>query len=202
MDKKQPISFQARKRERRTKKPPTRRPPNQRPGELDDVRLYWQQFIAHPLAGPGRFLWTERMLWGNSLLAGVITTFGIMLEFGFHFLMLLAVFVNAFFLFFLVYYVLPWVADWVLKQFHVYQSSVDGIKRQMIVISGWLVVVNLLRLVPVAHSLLYDAAFVGFFALVAMALHRQTRAPWGATIAAALASLIAVWLILIVLSII
>ncbi|MCY0878830.1 MAG: hypothetical protein OWU84_07815 [Firmicutes bacterium] len=201
MNKKQPISFQARKRERRAKKSAPKRPASARAGEWDEVQVYWRQFLAHPFQGPGRLLWTERMLWGNSLLAGIATTLGIALEEGFHFLTLLEVFVNAFFLFFLAYYVVPWIADWVLRQFRVYQSSVDGIKRSMIVLSGWLVLVNLIRLIPWAHSLPYEAAFIAFFVLVGVALRRDLRAPGGAAALAALTSLISVWLILILLSI-
>lgn len=216
MGKKDPIPFQQKKRERtgrpgrkgapkpRSGKKPG--PPN-RPvstprgaGETQEVRLYWSHFIRQPFAGPGRFLWTERMLWGNALIAAVLTTIGITIEIGFSLLTMISVFINAFFLFFLVYYLFPWVADWVFRKLKVYASSVDGLKLEMIVLSGWLVIVSLMRLVPFYYPLPYWTAALLFGVLMLIAVHRRVRSSWGQAALATAAGGLAVAVVMLILS--
>lgn len=186
MGKKEPIPFQLRKKQRaqakRNAAPRRPLPPNARPpqsgGELDEVLVYWRHFAPHPLAGPGRYLWTERMLWGNAILAALGTMLGLALELGFHLFTLVGSFINAFFLFMLAYYLVPWVADWIFRHQQVRASTVDGIKLDIIFLSGWLVVVSFLRLIPYAAPLPYWIAMVGFAVLLIGALHRRIRSTW------------------------
>ncbi|PSR21784.1 MAG: hypothetical protein C7B45_09370 [Sulfobacillus acidophilus] len=207
MDKRDPISFQQRKRERQAKRAgvvkqrPTQRPsPARAGGETDDVREYWARFIHHPFSGSGRFLWTERMLWGNALLASILTTIGIAVEVGFHLLTMISVFINAFFLFFLAYYLFPWVADWILRQHQKRVSSVDTLKLEMIVLSGWLVIASLVRLVPVYYPLPYFAALLAFAVLVMVAVHRQVRVPWSQSALATAGGVMSVAIVMAILS--
>ncbi len=178
MDRKDPISFQARKRERRQKQ--RSRGPGKPSGpvgggELDEVRMYWQRFVRHPFQGPGRLLWTERMFWGNALVAGIFTGLGDLIEKHFQLMAMVYAFISAFFLFALMYYVFPWVTTWLLQRIGVKNSSVDGLKLELIVLSGWLTIVNLISLVPYYSPLPYYAAMVGFAVLVLLATKRQTR---------------------------
>jgi hypothetical protein len=97
MDRKRPISFQARRKERRQQR--TRAGTG---GEFDEVVRYWQQFVRHPWSGSGRFFWTERMFWGNAILGGAVAMAAGILEAGLHPLLLVVLFINVFFLFVLV----------------------------------------------------------------------------------------------------
>ncbi len=118
------------------------------------------------------------MLWGNALIAALLTTLGATLEVGFHFLAMITVFINAFFLFFLFYYLFPWVADWIFRQLKIMPTTVDGMKGEIIVISGWLVAVSLTRLIPVYTPLPYWTASVLFSVLLLVAVHRRIRTTW------------------------
>lgn len=118
------------------------------------------------------------MLWGNALIAALLTTLGATLEVGFHFLAMITVFINAFFLFFLFYYLFPWVADWIFRQLKITSTTVDGMKGEVIVISGWLVALSLTRLIPFYAPLAYWVASVLFAVLLLVALHRRIRTTW------------------------
>ncbi len=211
LDKKDPIPFQSRKRQRAQRKVPPRkgavkprsssvRPVGPRGGETDDVRDYWHRFLRHPLSGPGRLLWTERMLWGNALLAALLTTAGIVVEFGFRFLTIISVFINAFFLFFLAYYMFPWVVDWIFHRQHVHASTVDGLKVEMIVLSGWLVIASLAHLVPFYAPLPYSAALLACGILALFAVHRRVRASWVKTALATAGGALSVAVVMAILS--
>lgn len=206
MDKKEPIPFQPRKRQRDARKGPTkskakssRRQPASRVGEMDDVREYWHRFFQHPFSGPGRYQWTERMLWGNALLAALLTTVGIGLELGLHFLFLFTTFINVFFLFFLVYYLFPWVADWILRQLKVRGAFVDPIKLELIVLSGWLAIASLFRLIPYYGVLPRYAAFSAFTILMLFALRRQVRSSWTHALLAWAGGVVSIAIIMLVL---
>lgn len=207
VDKRDPIPFQQRKRERQAKRAQASKPnPMQRPsagrpgGETDDVRDYWARFVHHPFSGPGRLLWTERMLWGNALLAAILTTIGSMLEVGFRLLTMISVFINAFFLFFLAYYLFPWVADWILRQRQVRASTVDSLKLEMIVLSGWLVIASLIRLVPFYSPLPYFAALLAFGVLVMLAMHQRIRVSWSQSALATAGGIFSVAIVMAILS--
>ncbi len=201
MDRKDPISFQARKRERRQKQRGRTPAGPSRPtgaGELDDVRMYWQRFLRHPFQGPGRLLWTERMFWGNALVAGIATGVGSLLETHFQLMALIYRFIGAFFLFVLMYYLFPWVTAWLLQRMGSRHSSVDGLKLELIVLSGWLAIANLTRLIPYYSPLPYYAAILGFAVLAILAAKRQTRANWLKTLGAGaggMLSVLVVWAI-------
>ncbi len=186
MGKKDPIPFQPRKRQRgaKTKSKSARRPPAPQGGETDEVREYWRHFFQHPFSAPARYRWTERMLWGNALLAALLTTIGTALESGFHFLLLISTFINVFFLFFLVYYLFPWVVDWILHQLKVRGAYVDAVKLEVIVLSGWLTIASLFRLIPEYSPWPAVAALAAFAVLTLFALQRRIRAPWMKTIPA------------------
>ncbi len=207
VDKRDPIPFQQRKRERQAKRTGSakqrqmQRPsPMRAGGETDDVRDYWVRFIHHPFAGPGRFLWTERMMWGNALLAAILTTIGVTVEVGFHILAMISVFINAFFLFFLAYYMFPWVADWILRQRHKHVSSVDALKLEMVVLSGWLVIASLVRLVPFYYPIPYFAALLAFSVLVMAAVHRHVRVTWSESALATAGGVVSVAIVMAILS--
>lgn len=164
------------------------------------MRLYWSRFIHHPLGGNGRFLWTERMLWGNGLIAGILTTLGISLEIGFKFFTMISVFIDAFFLFFLFYYLFPWIADWTFRQLKVPASTIDGMKSDIITLSGWLVLVNLMRLVPFYYPLPYWVASILFSVLLLLAMHRRIRSSWGQAVLATASGAMAVALVTLILA--
>jgi len=196
MNKKDPISFKDRKRQKKI----THYQPPRGGGELDDVRTYWVRFFHNPFAGPGRLMWTERMLWGNALIAGILTIVGGIFAFGFKPLTLFSLFINAFFVFFLVYYLMPWVMNWILIRLQVRQSSVDSLKLEMIVISGWLVAVNLIRLIPYIQPLLYDCSVLLFGILTVLSIRRVTRASWGQAILSSLGGALSVVIVLTILA--
>lgn len=210
MGKKDPIPFEQRKRERSgrkasPKKPgkktsPPARPVPARGGETNDVRLYWSHFFRQPFAVPGRYLWTERMLWGNALIAAILTTVGSSLERGLHLSVIIPAFINAFFVFFLVYYVFPWVADWIFHRMKVHASNVDGLKLDMIVLSGWLVIVTLTRIIPFFSPLPYWTASLLFGVLMLLAVHRRVRSSWREALLATVGGWMAVAVIMIIVS--
>lgn len=204
MDKKDPIPFNSRKRQKRVKdartqsryQQPPRRPTD---GALDDVRAYWTHFIRAPFAGPGRFYWTERMLWGNAVIAGILSLIGTAIVVGFAPLTLISYAINAVFVFFVVYYLMTWVINWILIRMGSRQHFTDALRLEMIVLSGWLVVVSLVRLVPIAQPLLYDAAILVFGILTLIAVHRVARVTWTKAILSSLGGAIAVILLLMIL---
>jgi hypothetical protein len=204
--KKDPIPFQLRKKQRAQAKKgrAARRPPNVRPptsgGELDEVLIYWRQFAAKPFDGPGRNFWTERMLWGNAILTALATMLGLALEDGFRLYVMVGSFVNVFFLFALAYYVIPWVTDWIFRKLHIPASNVDGLKVEMIVLSGWLVVASLIRLIPFFQPLPYWGAMLGFAVLIVLAVHRRVRSTWGQSALAGGGAAIVLGALLLILS--
>lgn len=192
MDKKQPIPFRNKKRERQT----ARYQPSPGTGELADVRTYWLRFLHNPWGGPGRLIWTERMFWGNALIAGLLTAVGTAIMAGFQPILIVSLFIDAFFNFFLVYYLMTWVIDWVLVRMGAHQSSTTALRLEMIVLSGWLVLVNLFRLIPVLVPFLFDLAMLAFGVLTILAVRRQTHADWFKAIVASLAGGVAMVLLL------
>ncbi len=176
MDKKDPIPFRAKKRERQMTR--NRGPSPAGGGELDDVRAYWQRFFHQPFGGPGRLLWTDRMFWGNALAAALLTAIATGVEAGFQVLLIITSAINTFFIFFLIYYLMAWVTQWLLVRLNVRQASTDAIRLELIVLSGWLVAVSLLRIIPLFQPWLYDASVVGFGILAALAVRRSARASW------------------------
>lgn len=171
MDKKL-ISLRDKRRERRIQ---SRKPPR-RPGELDDVLVYWQRMIRNPLQMAGRQYWTERMLWGNALLAGLLQAVGLTVWQGIHPLIFITTVVNTLFLFFLVYYVMTYVISWILERTGQRIVNLDSLRTGLIVLSGWLLVLELLPLIPVPY--LYGAGILGFSLLVLRSVHYATRASW------------------------
>lgn len=207
MDKKDPIPFRARQRQHRAARkvtPPRQRPvprPPSKPGELDDVRAYWTRLVHEPFAGPGRFYWTDRMLWGNALLTALASMVITAVRLGgLHILALFSEGINTFFVFFLVYYLFSWVCWWLLVRLGQRQASVDTLKLDMIVVSGWLAMVVLLGLVPYLQPWLYSAALLGFAVLTVRAVRRSIRAPWSASMMSAAGGLISVLLVQIILT--
>lgn len=198
MDKKDPIPFRARRREKRAaraqrtvRRPPGPRRPSAHPGELDDMRAYWTHFLKSPLGG-GRFYWTDRMLWGNAIFTGLIAMIVAGVRIGFQPLTIITVGINSFFLFVLVYYLMPWVMDFLLNRLGVRQSAVDPIKLDVIALSGWLAIALLLRLVPLVQPFLYDAVLLWATILLFWAVRRIMRAPWYAALAATLGGVLSV----------
>lgn len=216
MDKKEPISFHKRKREIASRRSQKRRsdstrtrshryPPRPagliRSGQWDDVTRYWQHFLHHPGGGgSARFLWTERMLWGNGIGTALLVTIGYAIERGPHFLLLFSSFVGTLFFFFLMYYLLPWVIDWVLARLGTRFHTVDALKSEVIAMSGWIVIASLTPLIPWLAPWPYYAALLGLGILVYLAARRQSRAAWTQAALATAAGAAAVFLVQYLLS--
>lgn len=182
MDKKDPIPFRAKSREKRLARmrpgrsagPQSRQnPPNG--GELDEVKAYWQHFIRAPLGGKGRFYWTDRMLWGNAILTGLLAMIVSAFRVGFHPLTLITAGINLFFIFVLVYYLLPWVTYFLMSRMGVRQASVDQVKLAVIMLSGWVTIALLLGLVPRFQPFLSDAGLLWFAILLYLAVKRTHK---------------------------
>ncbi len=198
MDKKDPIPFRARRREKRASRARTsvgrsqgsrRAPAN--PGELDDVHAYWVHFLKSPL-GRSRFYWTDRMLWGNAILTGLLAMVVAGVRIGLQPLTIVTVGINVFFVFVLVYYLMPWVIDFLLNRLGVRQSTVDAIKLNVIALSGWLTIALLLKLVPWVQPFVYDAALLWASLLLFWAVRRLSRGPWYTALAATLGGVVSI----------
>ncbi|AEW05504.1 hypothetical protein Sulac_2014 [Sulfobacillus acidophilus DSM 10332] len=177
MQQKPPIPFRPRKRSpnrssRRSGSPKSVR----RPSETEDVVEYWTRFIRQPIPKPGKFYWTERMLWGNALLAALVMVVATAVVSGFAPMLLLTRFINTFFLFFLFYYAYPWIAAWVLQKFHVLRASVDDLKTGIIMGSGWLVIATWGQLIPLPFAA--DVFWLLWAVILAILLKRIARTTW------------------------
>lgn len=146
---KKPISFKSQSRRRRLEKQYRPRPRKQ-VHEWDDLVDYWRLFIRNPFQLAGRAVWTERMLWSNAILAGLLAALQIFLVAGFHLLTLLSASIDLLFDAFLFYYALSWLIVWILNRTEPSQRryDVDILRRQAIVYSGWLVIGVLARWIP------------------------------------------------------
>lgn len=194
MDKKDPIPFRAKRRERQQRVRPAT------PGELDDFRVYWSRFFRGPFKGPGRDVWTERMLWGNALFAGLVRALATLFTTGFSVLYMVTVLINTFFVFFLVYYIMSWVMNWILVRWQLRTASTGYLRLEMIVLSGFLVVMSLLPLIPSVGGYAYPLGMVGFGVLVVIHAHRAVRASWTQSMISTLGGGLAVIAIQILLS--
>ncbi len=146
---KKPISFKSQSRRRRMEKqyrPRVRKQVH----EWDDLVDYWRLFIRNPFQLAGRAVWTERMLWSNAIVAGLLAALQIFIVAGFHLLTLLSATIDTLFDAFLFYYALSWLIVWVVNRTEPSQRryDVDILRRQAIVYSGWLVIGVLARWIP------------------------------------------------------
>lgn len=189
------ISFRDKQRKRQQSRG-TQKQRHGSPYQSDDLVAYWQHIVRHPLQFAGRQPWTERMVWSNALLAGGIRVIILTVMSGFHFLLLLTTFVNTLFLAFLFFYGMTWVTDWVIGRTgsHRRYFSVTDLRREMIVLSGWIVLYVLLSLVPFGFGQL--VALLGFFAMALRAVHYVYRIPWGQALLATAAGMISMVAIL------
>ena len=139
------------------------------------------------------------MVWSNALVAGLIRVIILTITSGFHFLLLLTMFVNTLFVAFLFYYGMSWVTDWVIGRTgsHRRYFSVTDLRREMIVLSGWIVLFVLLSLVPFGIGQL--VAVIGFFAMALRAVRYVYRIPWGQALLATAAGMISMVAILYIL---
>ncbi|HBQ94505.1 MAG: hypothetical protein M1294_13665 [Firmicutes bacterium] len=166
---KKPISFKSQSRRRRLEKQYRPRPRKQ-VHEWDDLVDYWRIFIRNPFQLAGRAAWTERMLWSNAILAGLLAALRILVFSGFHLLVLLSVTINRLFDAFLFYYALTWLVVWVLNRTEPSQRryDVDILRRQAIVYSGWLVIIVLAQWIPFPYIPSLLSIVVAFFGVRAV----------------------------------
>ncbi len=193
------ISFRDKQRKRQQSRGP-QRPRSGPPHEWDDLVWYWRRILQSPLQLAGRQGWTERMMWSNAILAGLIRIIGLTIMDGFHLLLILTTFVNMLFLAFLFYYGMTWVIDWVVgrtRGSHPYFSVAD-LRREVIVLSGWIVIFALLALIPAPFFSLL--ALLGFAAMLVRAVHQVYRVTWGQTLMASAAGILSIVAVLYILS--
>jgi len=178
MEQKPPIPFRPRKRSanRSSRRSGSPAKAARRPSETEDVVAYWAHFIREPIPRPGKFYWTERMLWGNALLAALGMVVATAVVSGFAPMLLLTRFINAFFLFFLFYYAYPWIAVWVLGKRHVMRTSVDDLKTGIIMGSGWLVIATWGQLIPLPFAA--DVFWLLWAVILTVLLKRIARTTW------------------------
>jgi hypothetical protein len=81
----------------------------------------------------------------------------------------------------------------------VFSVSVDQLKTELIALSGWLVVVSVVRFVPVPA--LYALALAFFTGLVSVRVHYSTRAGWLLSYGATILGMVAVVLVEFILSV-
>lgn len=193
------ISFRDKQRRRRQSGSGGRKQSG-RPREWDDLALYWKRMIRNPLQLSGRQVWTDRMLWSNALVAGILRAIALTIFGGFHFLLILTAVINTLFLAFLFYYGMTWVVDWVIGRAGNSRQhyAVSDLRTEMIVLSGLIVVYAILG------SLIgFPGMVVTFLALVAgvlRAVHHVYRVDWNHVIVATGAGVLSMIAVLYILS--
>ncbi|MDA8194708.1 MAG: hypothetical protein M0Z53_12035 [Thermaerobacter sp.] len=197
---KKPISLRDKRRQKTARRRTVTRPAVHRqalrsPGDFDEVLVYWQRWLHNPFQTAGTLPWTERMLWGNALLAGILRAVILLFEQNFNIMLLVSAVLNTLFVFFLVYYAMTFVVGWVLARTGTRFKNMDGLRTETVVLSGWLALVAIAAVIPVAYVL--DVALLVFVGLFTRAVMRATRAPWWRS---ALATLTGSVLVLAVLS--
>ena len=193
------ISFRDRQRRRRQSGSGGRKSSG-RPREWDDLALYWRRMIRNPVQLSGRQVWTDRMLWSNALVAGILRAIALTIFVGFHFLLILTAVINTLFLAFLFYYGMTWVVDWVMGRTGNSRQhyAVSDLRTEMIVLSGLIVVYAVL-----ASLIGFPGMVVAFVVLVAgvvRAVHHVYRVTWSQVIVATGAGILSMVAVLYILS--
>lgn len=193
------ISLRDKRRQRATRRPPSRPIPrsygqNQRPGEMDDVLLYWKRWIRNPLATAGNQFFTERMLWGNGLIAGLARAVILLAQQQFNLMLLISAIVNTLFIFFLVYYLVTFIAGWLLGKMGVRFVSQEGLRNEIIALSGWIFLVMIASVIPVPYVL--DVALLGFLILLTRSIKLSAHASWWQAIVSSLAGMMSVMILM------
>ncbi len=145
-----PISFQSHLKKRRPHGSGRRR--QQHPHELDEWFDYWRERLAKPLALGGRSFWTERMLYGNALVGGLILAGVETWKFGFSILGFATAVLNMVFMAFIWYFGVPWLTGAIHSAMTSSRRPPDsaGLKNELIAFSGLFVVVSLLALISLS----------------------------------------------------
>lgn len=194
---KKTISFKEKKRahhERSSSKP---RPP-QKPTEWDDLRAYWHNIFKHPLTFGERTFWTDRMLWSNAIVAGILRAIASVMYGGFNPLLLFTALINTLFVAFLLLYGFSWIVRWILGKFSKHKAMVNqnGIHTQIIIQSGWLIIFSLFTFVPYPWTI--DIVFFAFFLMLWRGIHHVSNLGWFKTLVATLGGYVTFAVILIV----
>ncbi|AUW94600.1 MAG: hypothetical protein C7B44_02095 [Sulfobacillus thermosulfidooxidans] len=195
---KKPISFKDHSRKRHMEKLYQRKARRQ-PREWDDFLDYWHYFLRNPFQVASQGPWTDRMLWSNAIVAGILAALRVVAFIGFHVMFMLSAVINTLFIAFLFYYGLTWVIVWVLNRTEPGRRSyaVDTIRVQAIVYSGWLIVLTLISWIPIS-GLVYLAGAI-LVILGIRAVHQLYGVSWPRAVSSMLAgsvSMIAIIMIL------
>ncbi|MCY0881716.1 MAG: hypothetical protein OWS74_06945 [Firmicutes bacterium] len=190
---KKPISFQDKLHERknkiRTRRPSSSSASSAPRADDNDFLIYWSRILRNPLQLSGRGYWTERMLWSNGAVAGIIVGLHYLFIDGIHILLFLAGLVNILFFTFIFYYTIPWMVTHILPKMHrkkrrIYSS--DMLKRELIVLSGWFVLYALAQWIP-WHALLITSGLALLLGIEVIRAIRYTyRTSWLDTIVSGL----------------
>lgn len=191
---KKPISFRTKQRERRQRQIPLSR---QHSGQWQDITVYWRRMAQDPFQFAGRQLWTESMLWINALAAGLIRAVGTLVWNGVHPMLFISTTVNGLFVAVMVYYLMTWVIAWVVNRLSVRRApmaSPDLLKPEIIVLSGWFLVLSALTWLP--NPTPYWIAVAGFAVLVGRAVQHSFGIEWYRAAVATVAGFASVVLLL------
>lgn len=183
---KKPISFKDHSRKRHMEKLYKSKPRRQA-REWDDLVDYWRYFLRNPTQVAGQGPWTDRMLWSNAIVAGILAAVRVLVFGGIHVMFMLSAVINTLFMAFLFYYALTWVVVWVLNRTEPGRRTyaVDTVRVQAIVYSGWIVILTLLSWAP-----LPGLVYLGALVLVVFGV-RAVRQLYGVTWPRAVSSVLA-----------
>ncbi len=199
---KKPISFKDHSRKRRLEKTyKSKAKVRRQPHEWDDFLDYWRYFFRNPLqvASPGP--WTDRMLWSNAIVAGLLGALHVLVFVGFHIMFMLSAVINVIFDAFLFYYAMTWISIWVLNRTESSRRTydTDAIRVQAIVYSGWILILSVLEWVPFSGLLVYLGA-VALIVLGVRAVKTLYSVSWMRAIASVMAGAIAMFLVIMILN--
>ncbi|NMP23598.1 hypothetical protein [Sulfobacillus harzensis] len=135
------------------------------------------------------------MLWGNAILTALVAMVVDGIRIGFRPFTLITAGIDVFFVFVLAYYLLPWVMYFLLNRMKVRQASVDQVKHDVIVLSGWVALAVLLGLVPWLQPYLYAAAGLWVVIAIFWLVRRTLKAPWVPVAAATLGGSLSVLIV-------
>ncbi|WP_053958741.1 hypothetical protein [Sulfobacillus thermosulfidooxidans] len=194
---KKPISFKSHSRRRRLEK---QYRPRKTVHEWDDLVDYWRLFIPNPAQLSDRGPWTERMLWSNAILAGLISALRIWLFAGFHLLVMLSVAINTLFDMFLFYYALTWIVVWILNRTETAHKryEVDTLRKQAIAYSGWLVILVVAAWIPVPFLSIGIGLIIAVLGI--RAVHFLYGVNWLRSAASVLSGSATIWMLIMVLN--
>jgi hypothetical protein len=149
----------------------------------------------------GRGPWTDRMLWSNAIVAGLLGAIHVLVFVGFHVMFMLSAVINTLFDAFLFYYAMTWVIVWVLNRTEQGRRNYDieTVRVQAIVYSGWIIILNVLSWLPYSGLLVYLGSLV-LVILGVRAVKTLYGVNWMRSIASVLTGSIAMYAIIMILN--